>query len=289
GGVEVRKGEGWRRGGPRPGLVPLINGADRGLRWFIQDVWGLFGTDHTRPGAPLFPSEREGADGSCSRATAEVFRRSLAEAAERHLPAWAGRLTRNALRHFALPGSTWRGMSLFAIQELLGHAWTGTTARYIHVHGTRVFCYSFVERGHASARPHGYRAISHSLFRLPATCRDRRHSPGVVHHQEGLARPADQPGNRRAGAVLSVPGEDGDSHAPGRLRRAARTGWPGRHLPRVGTLGGGDPALLLWLRQRESLSQQPHRVVARRPYPADFKVTHRAFAQFGPRGELFLR
>ena len=29
-------------------------------------------------------------------------------------------------------------MSLFAIQELCGHAWTGTTARYIHVHGTHV-------------------------------------------------------------------------------------------------------------------------------------------------------
>ena len=29
-------------------------------------------------------------------------------------------------------------MSLFAIQELLGHSWTGTTARYVHVHGTHV-------------------------------------------------------------------------------------------------------------------------------------------------------
>jgi hypothetical protein len=29
-------------------------------------------------------------------------------------------------------------MSLFAIQELLGHAWTGTTARSIHVHAAHV-------------------------------------------------------------------------------------------------------------------------------------------------------
>ncbi len=29
-------------------------------------------------------------------------------------------------------------MSLFTIQELLGHAWTGTTARPEHVHGTQV-------------------------------------------------------------------------------------------------------------------------------------------------------
>ena len=33
------------------------------LRWFIEDVWGQFDDDHTRHGAPLFPSERENADG----------------------------------------------------------------------------------------------------------------------------------------------------------------------------------------------------------------------------------
>ena len=112
--------------------MPLINGADRNLRWFIEDVWGQFGAGHARPGAPLFPSERKCRDGSCARATAEVFRRSLAGAAERHLPARAGRLTPHVLRHYRASRLYRGGMSLFAIQELLGHAWTGTTARYIN-------------------------------------------------------------------------------------------------------------------------------------------------------------
>ena len=57
--------------------MPLINGADRGLRWFIEDIWGQFDAGHDRPGAPLFPSERKCQDGSCS----------LAEAADHHLRA----------------------------------------------------------------------------------------------------------------------------------------------------------------------------------------------------------
>jgi hypothetical protein len=91
--LNVRHGKGSRRKGPKPRLVPLINGAGRNLRWFIEDVWGQFGDDHERPGAPLFPSERRNRDGSSSRATDDVFRRSLAEAAERHLLAWAGKKT----------------------------------------------------------------------------------------------------------------------------------------------------------------------------------------------------
>ena len=91
--LNVRHGKGSRRKGPKPRLVPLINGADRNLRWFIEDVWGQFGDDHERHGVPLFPSERKNRDGSCARATDDVFRRSLADAASRHLPAWSGRLT----------------------------------------------------------------------------------------------------------------------------------------------------------------------------------------------------
>ena len=41
-------------------------------------------------------------------------------------------------RHYCASRLYRGGMSLFAVQELLGHAWTGTTARYIHVHGTHV-------------------------------------------------------------------------------------------------------------------------------------------------------
>ncbi|WP_230211150.1 site-specific integrase [Streptomyces kaniharaensis] len=50
-----RHGKGTRGSGPRERMVPLINGADRTLRWFIEDVWGQFDDDHTRLGAPLFP------------------------------------------------------------------------------------------------------------------------------------------------------------------------------------------------------------------------------------------
>lgn len=56
--LHVRHGKGARGPGPRERMVPLINGADCTLRWFIEDVWGQFDDDHTRPGAPLFPSER---------------------------------------------------------------------------------------------------------------------------------------------------------------------------------------------------------------------------------------
>ncbi|MFE7837045.1 tyrosine-type recombinase/integrase [Streptomyces sp. NPDC057474] len=42
------------------------------------------------------------------------------------------------MRRFCASQLYLAGMTLFAIQELLGHTRTGTTARYIHVHGTHV-------------------------------------------------------------------------------------------------------------------------------------------------------
>jgi hypothetical protein len=48
---------------PNPRLVPLINGADRSLCWFIENVLGLFGIEPSGHGMPLFLSERKNTDG----------------------------------------------------------------------------------------------------------------------------------------------------------------------------------------------------------------------------------
>lgn len=98
--LNVRYGKGSRRKGPLPRLVPLINGADRSLRWLIEDILGLFGIESFGQPTPLFPSKRTNIDGTSMRASADVFGRALAEATDQHLPSWSGRLTPHVLRHF---------------------------------------------------------------------------------------------------------------------------------------------------------------------------------------------
>ena len=72
--LHVRHGKGARGSGPRERMVPLINGAGRTLRWFIEDVRGAFGDDFARHGAALLPSERHDGDGTAARAGAEALR-----------------------------------------------------------------------------------------------------------------------------------------------------------------------------------------------------------------------
>jgi site-specific recombinase XerD len=136
--LHVRWGKGSRGSGPRERLVPLINGADQILRWFIEDVWGQFDDDHQRPGAPLFPSERKNIDGSCARVGDDALRRGLVKATATHLPTWAGKVTPHVLRHFCASQLYLSGLDLLAVQELLGHSWILTTMRYVHVHRTRI-------------------------------------------------------------------------------------------------------------------------------------------------------
>lgn len=136
--LHVRHGKGARGSGPRERIVPLINNARRTLGWFVSDVWGHFDDDHTRPGAPLFPSERKNADGTCGRVGDDAIRAGLADAAAKHLPGWADTLTPHVLRHYAASQLYQGGLDLISIQEVLGHAWIATTMRYVHVHRTHV-------------------------------------------------------------------------------------------------------------------------------------------------------
>ena len=77
--IHVRMGKGARGSGPRERMVPLINNARATLEWFVQDVWGHFDDDHTRPGGAaaalraqeprrdLRPGRRRGAAGRARR------------------------------------------------------------------------------------------------------------------------------------------------------------------------------------------------------------------------------
>jgi len=93
-----------------------------------EDVWGHLDEDHTRPGAPLFPSERRNSDGSARRVGDDALRAGLAAAA---LPTWSDKLTPHVLRHFAASQLYLSGMDLISVQELLGHSWIATTMRYV--------------------------------------------------------------------------------------------------------------------------------------------------------------
>ena len=136
--LHVRVGKGARGSGPRERMVPLINGANRTLRWFIEDVWGHFDDDHTRPGAPLFPSERRNADGTCRRVGDDALRSGLGEATVAHLPSWADRLSPHVMRHYCASQLYLSGLDLVSIQELLGHSWIASTLNYVHVHRSRI-------------------------------------------------------------------------------------------------------------------------------------------------------
>ena len=151
----VRVGKGARGSGPRERMVPLVNDAGRTLRWYIEDVWGQFGGDHTRPGAPLFPSERCNTDGSRRRVGYNILRAGLAEATAAHLPSWVGRMSPHVLRHYCASQLYLDGVDLISIQEMYGHAWVATTMKYVHVHRSRIEDAWIAGQNRASTRLEG--------------------------------------------------------------------------------------------------------------------------------------
>jgi site-specific recombinase XerD len=132
--LHVRFGKGSRGRGPKTRLVPCIDEVDELLEWWMIDVRHQFGDDWSDPAAPLLPSERrDEITGHCQRVGTDALRAGLADAVRRWLPAWNGKLTPHALRHFCASSLYARGVDLKAIQDLLGHEWLSTTTGYIHV------------------------------------------------------------------------------------------------------------------------------------------------------------
>ncbi|MBE1580504.1 tyrosine-type recombinase/integrase [Amycolatopsis roodepoortensis] len=136
--LNVRHGKGSGRRGPKQRLVPLLNGADTLLVWYIEDVLGQFDCNFDLPGVPLFPSERRAGDDPGARLADNVARRALTVAVENHLPSWAGKVTPHVLRHYCASQLYELGVDILAIQELLGHSWIATTMHYVHARNTRI-------------------------------------------------------------------------------------------------------------------------------------------------------
>jgi site-specific recombinase XerD len=125
--IHVRFGKGSRGSGPRERLVPMLGDSRRLLVWWVEEVRGEFGDDWDLPGAPAFPSERGGPIGGDS------FAAALKAAAARHLEGPVRVLTPHVLRHACASRLYGEGVSLVAIQQLMGHRWLTTTMGYVHV------------------------------------------------------------------------------------------------------------------------------------------------------------
>jgi integrase/recombinase XerC len=132
--LHIRFGKGSQGRGPKPRLVPAINGVDKLMDWWLAEVRPQYGPDWADPDAPLLPSERFDRDlDRCGRAGANALRRGLTIQVDRSLPAWSGLMTPHVLRHYCASSLYAAGMDIKALQELLGHQWLATTSGYIHV------------------------------------------------------------------------------------------------------------------------------------------------------------
>lgn len=118
--LHVRFGKGTKGSGPRPRWVPMLDGLDLVLRWFLDDVRGRF------PDSPALLCDESG-----GRMATGTIRNRL-----RHLMTTEGRpqdewFTPHGLRRACATHNYERGVDLVAIQQLLGHWTIASTMRYV--------------------------------------------------------------------------------------------------------------------------------------------------------------
>jgi integrase/recombinase XerD len=118
--LHVRFGKGARTSGPRPRWVPMLDGLDVLLRWYLADVRGRFPES-----AVLFCDE---SGGRLSSGTVRNRLRHLMDLEGRPESDW---FTPHSLRRAMATHNYERGMDLIAIQQMLGHWAVASTMRYV--------------------------------------------------------------------------------------------------------------------------------------------------------------
>ena len=151
--LHVRFGKGSHTSGPRPRWVPMLDGLDLVLRWFLTDVRGRF------PDSPVLFSDESG--GALHRGTIRNRLRYLMELEGRPATEW---FSPHALRRACATHNYERGVDLVAIQQLLGHWTVSSTMRYVRPSAT------FIEDAYR-------RAVTATLSEL--TGEDGRHEDQV--------------------------------------------------------------------------------------------------------------
>ena len=118
--LHVRFGKGAKGSGPRPRWVPMLDGLDLVLRWFLDDVRGRF------PDSSVLLCDESGGP-----MAAGTIRNRL-----RHLMGVEGRpetdwFSPHGMRRACATHNYERGVDLVAIQQLLGHWTVASTMRYV--------------------------------------------------------------------------------------------------------------------------------------------------------------
>lgn len=132
--LHIRFGKGARGSGPRARWIPLLDGLDELLVWYLRSVRSGLGPKRDERALLLTD------DGT--RMEYRELVRSLARSQHVAGVRGADRFSPHRLRHARASHLFASGMNLVAVQKLLGHEFIATTQRYVHVDPT------FVARAH---------------------------------------------------------------------------------------------------------------------------------------------
>ncbi len=123
--IHVRYGKAAKGSGPRPRWVPMLDGLDLILKWYLADV-----RFRLVAGAVLFP------DQSGDRLHRGSVRNRLAHLLDLEHATGTERFSPHAIRRACATHNYERGVDLVAIQQLLGHWQVGTTMGYVRPSAT---------------------------------------------------------------------------------------------------------------------------------------------------------